>query len=454
MITRRSFLRQSLASAAFLNLAGAASPLLANAASLAGRQSLHSDLRRRLVVVIVLGGGNDGLNTVIPYRDDGYYKRRPTIAIKREKVLALDDSVGLHPALRPLLELYDDGQLAVVQGVGYPRPSYSHFQSNDIWMTGDVRYPSPLGSGWLARAVTAIPSADRGRFGAMGLGARALPLSLKSPDLVVPAVAAFDSYKVQTDDDSRFDAKLEQTILAGMANLERKDEASGVAFARGVMREALSSVDALQKGVDRYQGGVSYPSTDLGRKLAMAARAVAADLGTRVIQVGFGGFDTHSGQLNQQEQLLGQLAKAIPPFLEDLRAQHRADDTLIVTMSEFGRRVAENGSGGTDHGTAAPLFVIGPGIQGGVHGAHPSLTDLHEDRDLKFTTDFRSVYAAILDGWLGVTSESVLGGRYVPVPFLASAESRVTSRKRPGSERSDDDSDEPTIPRTSVRPIF
>jgi len=416
-ISRRGFLVRAACGAAVVSFDAAIPNVFARtAAGLAADQGRSS---RRLLVVIGLYGGNDGLNTVVPFADDEYHKARPTIGIKPERTLKLDDVTGLHPALAPFREFWDQGRLAIVQGVGYPDPSYSHFQSMDVWMTGDLR-GAAAGAGWLARAAEAWPHAERGRFCATGLGPGGLPLALQSPRIVLPAIASLEQYEFQTDSATPDDKVLEREIIRSMCGVESASDPALVAHARRVMRESLDGIDALREAVRvAPAAGADYPNTEIGRELAMAARLVAADLGTRVIHVGFGGFDTHANQAGQHERLLSDLARGVKAFVADLERLGRANDTLVLTMSEFGRRLAENGSAGTDHGTAAPLFAIGPGVAPGIHGAAPSLTDLHIGRDLKFTTDYRSVYATALERWLGVISEGILGGKFEPSPFVA-----------------------------------
>lgn len=423
MITRREFLVRAAGGAAVVSVNGAIPPLFARAAMRLAAGDGSS--ARRVLVVIGLYGGNDGLNTVVPFSDDNYYKQRPTLGIKADKVLKLNDCLGLHGALAPLKGLFDDGRLAVVQGVGYPEPSYSHFQSMDVWMTADLR-GAAAGSGWLARAAERWPADARGNFAAVAAGG-GLPLALRCASVVVPAIGSLDQYRVQTDSDTSEDAGLERAVLRGMARVDSPAEPEGVRVARRIMGEAISGVDALQEGVKKYKSAVTYPSTELGRELALAAKILAADLGTRIVHVAFGGFDTHSNQAGQHERLLLQLGQAVAAFLDDLKQMGRSSDTMLVTMSEFGRRVQENGSQGTDHGTAAPLFAIGEGVTAGVHGATPSLTDLYMNRDLKFTTDLRSVYATVLDRWLELPSEAILGAKYELLPFVRDAAVSPTS---------------------------
>lgn len=416
-ISRRSFLLKTACGAAVVSLDAAIPPVFARAAARLAPGGGDGEKARRLLVVIGLYGGNDGLNTVVPYEDDAYHRARPTIGVKKEKVVRLSDTIGLHPSLAPWKALFDEGRLAIVQGVGYPDPSYSHFESMDKWMAGDVR-GAAAGSGWLARAEETRSPESRSRFSSAALGG-GLPLALSSPRLVVPSIASFEQYQIQTDNDTPEDSLLERDLIRAMSRLEPGDEPPFQALARRVLRESIEGVDVLREALRNARAtSNAYPATEIGRELAMAARLVAADLSTRVIHVSYGGFDTHANQDGQHARLLSQLAEALTVFLGDLKALGRDRDTLVLTMSEFGRRLAENGSAGTDHGTAAPLFAIGPGVVPGIHGAHPSLSDLHLGRDLKFTADYRSVYAAALDRWLGVPSETVLGARFEPAPFL------------------------------------
>jgi uncharacterized protein (DUF1501 family) len=295
----------------------------------------------RILVVVELAGGCDGLNTVVPFNSDVYYQRRPRLAIPAAQVLPLDHAVGLHPSMLGLKQLFDEGKLAVVQGVGYPNPNRSHFGSRDIWHTAK---PDEIGSeGWLAKYTA----------------------------------QSVDTYKVDTD--------------------------------------------------RRYQSSSEYPATAFAQDLKEIAQIIAADLGVVVFHAGLGGFDTHVGQVSETSSvegrhalLLDTLSAALLAFFEDLRKMGKDQDTLIVTFSEFGRRLSENGSLGTDHGTANQIFLLSSSLAPGLYGTHPGLADGELDAvgDLVFTLDFRSVYTTVLSNWLGVDPEPVLGESFPDLGFL------------------------------------
>ncbi|MCY2939283.1 MAG: DUF1501 domain-containing protein [Planctomycetota bacterium] len=372
----------------------------------------------RVLVVVEMAGGNDGLNTVIPFTDDAYHKARPTLAVGKDRVLKVTGQVGLHPRLAEIRALFDDGQVAVVQGVGYPRPDRSHFRSMDIWHTARPEKVD-LRDGWLGRALELDPRALGGGVPALALGTEKLPLALLSSRVNVPNVQSMDAYKlVAGPGDSSTQARSRQTLREAVALHGASGSEGGAAseldFLRRTADVTLTSVDRLSEVAKAYKPGATYPGTGLAQRLQVVAQLIAGNLGTQIFYVSLGGFDTHSRQQPAHEGLLGELSGAVGAFLKDLKSHGLADRVMVATFSEFGRRLAENGSLGTDHGAASQMFCIGAGARGGVLGAHPSLTDL-VDGDPKHHTDFRQVYAALLEKWLGYPSEPVLGKGFKPV---------------------------------------
>jgi uncharacterized protein (DUF1501 family) len=378
--------------------------------------------RRKTLVVVQLGGGNDGLNTVVPYSDPTYYKVRPAISIPAAQVLSLSDKVGLHPAMAPLKTRFDQGQVAVVQGVGYPNPNRSHFRAMEIWQTAEPTKPPT--EGWLGRYLDAsccgedrpITSAS---FGAVNLG-DTLPLTLWTEHVLVPSIGSISSFRFQTDGGEAPDERLQhldafQKIYAATGSSHLYDD-----FVKRVGRDAVDTSEAMQKIAKSYQPSVTYPTTNFANQLKQVAQVMAGDLGTRIFYVQLGGFDTHSGQLTSQGNLLKSFSEGVDAFLKDLEAHGWGDDVAIMCFSEFGRRVAENGSAGTDHGSAGPMFVIGPNVKGGVVGDHPSLTNL-TNGDLRYGIDFRSVYAGLLQDWLEGSPKDVLGD-FQPLPLVRSTQ--------------------------------
>lgn len=379
----------------------------------------------RVLVVVQLGGGNDGLNTVIPFADPQYYRVRQTIGIPERELLQLakGSGVGLHPRLAGVKDLYDNGLCAVVQGVGYPNPNRSHFASMDIWHTGET---SGTGDGWLGRyfdceceGTPGQPNKDIPGESGIALG-RTAPLAMQG--------RLYKPISFETPDLFRWTGlDLHESLAAPYETITRAEPDEDLAHnpnAQFLMRTALDAQvasDRIRKAVES-RPLVAYPGNELARQLAMVAAMIRAGLETRVYYVTLGGFDTHAGQggaNGRHANLMDQFSSSVAAFYADLKAQGNDKRVLTMSFSEFGRRVAQNGSGGTDHGTAAPMFFFGPMVKAGVHGRHPSLTDL-DDGDLKFHTDFRSVYADVLTSWMRADPKRVLGGSFKPASVVAS----------------------------------
>lgn len=422
VISRRDF----LAGLAALGLMGnyQASTLAAtvDAAALAGRA----------VVVIQLNGGNDGLNTVIPYGSGAYYDARPKIGIKQADVLAINDAVGFHPALTEFSDFYKDGSLAVVQGVGYAEPNRSHFRSIEIWQTAR---PDIIGdTGWLGRYLDYLSlshkdvSAEKlfaAGFNAEGDKAKLsmlavnvdplLPRSLLAEKVTVPSVSDVQAFRFKVDPLYQADRTLQ---LAAFDDIYQnfKDDRPLVGKLRKSGIEANRASERLIDLVKKHKTTVKYPDGKLASSLKFIAQMVAGGIGAKVYTLGYDGFDTHAGELRTQTTLLANLGKSLRAFREDLKAHDVDDKVMVLVFSEFGRRVAENGAGGTDHGTAAPCFILGGGVRGGLYGQHPSLTVL-DHGDLKHEVDFRTVYATILDRWLKADSGEILGKKFENFEF-------------------------------------
>lgn len=409
MTTRREFLKQ-FGAASLVSLGAAPPSFLARAAA-----ATEAKPDERILVLVQLAGGNDGLNTVVPYGRDEYYKARPGIAIDRGAVLKLNDELGLHPAMEGFRKLFDEGWLSIIQGVGYPNPDRSHFRSMDIWQTAKPE-KEDLSSGWLGRALDSTVEQHVGKVPGLAFGTDKLPLSLVASKINVPTVRDVKSYQLQLGPGSEAALKAHKQALERIASHEAT-AGSDLDFLRRTARTAWSSAEKLKQIAASYKPAVPYPGNGLGQKLRTVAEIISGDLGTRMFFVNLDGFDTHSQQANAHQALLAELSSAITAFVGDLKGHGQADRVLVATFSEFGRRVAENGSLGTDHGAASQMFVISSKCKGGVIGTHPSLTDL-DDGDLKFHTDFRSVYATLLDRWLNIPSEPVLGGAFRAVEFV------------------------------------
>ncbi len=400
---RRHFLRQS----AGLVALGASAPAFLSRAIAADK----SDPDQRILVIVQLAGGNDGVNTVVPYADDAYHAARPSLAFKKDAVLKVNDHIGLHPGLAGMKALYDEGSLSILQGVGYPHPNRSHFRSMDIWNTGQPE-SEITGDGWLGRALDSSESRFGGKVPALALGVENLPLALVAPRTNVPSIRSLDDYQLRFGGE---DQAMKTALARKLA--EGKADTNDLSFIRQTLGTAIDSAARLKEVAASYVPVAPYPQTALAGNLKTVDQLIAGELGTRIFFVSLGGFDTHSRQAGSHAALLAELSGAVSAFFADLRAHKLADRVLLATYSEFGRRLKENGSLGTDHGAASQMFIVSGAHKGGVHGAHPSLTDL-DDGDLKHATDFRSVYATLLDRWLGIPSEPVLGGKFAPVEFL------------------------------------
>lgn len=389
-----------------------------------------------ILVVVQLAGGNDGLNTVVPYTDDHYHRARPQLGLKAEQVLKLDDHFGLHPALAGLKSLHDLGQLGIIQGVGYPNPNRSHFRSTDIWMTAtdSDRYAS---EGWLGRYFDhACAGADPTTGIAIG---RQSPLAFAAKHPTGVALENPDAYRfVEAEDapdiggNEKYYRAMNRAETApapadsaasggsiGMLGGSARSQGSALDFLERTALDAQVSSDQIRAFAAKVRNVADYPAARLAADLKLVAKLIAGGMSTRVYYVSQGGYDTHQGQLPTHQRLLTELGDSLKAFLADLKALGQLDRVLVLTFSEFGRRVGENASGGTDHGAAAPLFVLGGKVKPGLHGDAPSLApeDLFNG-DVRFRTDFRSVYAGVLEGWLRTPSEPILGRRFAALAMV------------------------------------
>ena len=409
-LTAPSFLARAALAAQSEAEAGLASTLARGAGSRT-RARLNG---KQVLVVVQLSGGNDGLNTVVPYADPAYYALRPTLAIPREQVVALDDRVGFHPSLAPLKPFYDNGRLAVVQGVGYPNPNRSHFRSMEIWHTATPeRFEQ---TGWLGRYMDACGCGHDKPLDAISVGDQ-LNRSFWTDMTLVPAIGSVGAFQFQTDPRNPRDrgnqVKALQNIYAYAGQFRPYEE-----HIRRTTLNALAGADELKRIAAAYQPSIEYPQTPFSNSLKSVSQVIAGDLGTRIFFVQLGGFDTHANQANTHAGLLGTLAGGLAAFMRDMESQGRADDVLVMTFSEFGRRPAQNASGGTDHGTAEPMLLLGGGVTGGLHNAPPSLSEL-PDNDLAYQADFRGVYASVLRDWLATDPAPIVGPSVQPLALRA-----------------------------------
>lgn len=362
----------------------------------------------KILIIVQLSGGNDGLNTVVPYRNDIYYRERPTIAIPADKVLPLNDEIGLHPAMEPLRGLYDDGLMTVINNVGYPNPDRSHFRSMDIWQTASDSNQYKT-SGWVGRYLdSACQGNSQQPFRTIEVD-DTLSLAMKGETL--NGMSLLDPKKLYNQTRSK--------LVAGLSH-EHPDEHQSVGYLYKTLAETVSSADYVFEKTKQKStvSGVTYPNHELGNRLRTVSQLIQSGLGTSVYYVSISGFDTHINQPGQQARLLGQYAEAVRALMTDLKAAGRQNDVMLMTFSEFGRRVKQNASNGTDHGTASNVFLIGGGLPSRrVLNEAPNLSKL-TDGDLTYTVDFRQIYASLLRDYLGADDVAILGRSFEPLKLV------------------------------------
>ena len=374
--------------------------------------SVKSD---RSLVVLQLSGGNDALNTVVPYSNGLYYDWRQDVRIEQDQVLKLDDQLGFNPSMAPIKELWDEGKVAVINGVGYPSPNRSHFRSMDIWHTAES---DGIGdSGWLGRAIRELdPKAENALTG-VNFG-RGLPRALSCKGVPVASVGDLETYGLLPDikDQNARDLALKafsQIYGSAMAH----DAISQFIGQTGI--DALRGADILRTAPKKYSSSVEYADTPIARSMKGIAQVMTADLGTRIYYAQNGSFDTHAAELETHAKLWTDTSTALGDFMDDMKEHEMEDDVLILVFSEFGRRIRDN-SAGTDHGSGGVSLVIGGSVNGGLYGEYPSLKERdHLEGDLHFNTDFRSIYSTIADRWLGVDPETVANGHYDQHDFIS-----------------------------------
>lgn len=409
--TRRTFLQSTLGSSALLSVGATVPAFLARSAEAAAEKA--GPLSDNILVVVQLSGGNDGLNTVIPFGQDGYGRNRIALRIAEGQILKLNDEIGLHPQLSGFQKLYEQQRLAIVQGVGYPNPDRSHFRSMDIWHTARPEREDKS-DGWLGRCLDCDPREAGQDVPALHLGRSQLPLALVSQRTPVPSIESMAGFRLQTSGGA-----LPLISLSQLAEAARPDATPLLDFLRRSTLNAYTSSAEVQEALKEERSAAQYPNFALAEKLKQIAQLIDARLSTRFYYVSLDGFDTHANQLPAHAALLNQLSASVSAFIDDLAQRGHLDRVLVLCFSEFGRRVHENASQGTDHGTAAPVFLAGGRAAGGLIGVQPSLDDLDGEGDLKFNADFRRLYATLLDGWLGCPSEAVIGRRFESLPLIA-----------------------------------
>lgn len=427
MLDRRKFLKDGLT---LLSLGATAPSFLVN--TLAQQRRLAEQgiataqwaaaAANKFLVVVQLGGGNDGLNMVIPYGDQVYYDSRPNLGIREDKVLKLNNSigfpVGLHPRMNQMKDLFDQGKGTLIQGVGYPNPNRSHFRAMDIWQTAEpvkeIKY------GWLAKYFDTELANDPAVLKGVNIGGTT-PVALMG-ETASPSIQNINTYSLSVD--NRYPGDKPNRLKVFEQVMSEQARSEDLQYIQQTALEAnISSVELLA-GVGKYPAlnAPLYPAGSFGAGMKLIAQIIAGDLGVRVFYNSIGGFDTHAQQVvtadnttGSHANLMGQLSDSLGAFWTDMKRLGRENDVMILTFSEFGRRIKENGSSGTDHGTALPMFLFGTGLKTNVLNAHPSLTANLNQGDLGFTMDFRSMYATVLERWLGANSTAILGQ---PWPLL------------------------------------
>ena len=377
---------------------------------------MTSSKKAPVLVVLQLSGGNDALNTIVPYGDPLYMDNRPTVRIAEDQVLPINDYIGFNPTLGPIKQMYDEGNVAIIQGIGYPSPNRSHFRSMDIWHTCE---PEKVGTeGWLGRAIRDIdPNKDNVLTG-VNFG-RGLPRALAALGVPVASVGNLETYGV----------------LTGIEGGEQRTEALDVfeniyspAIGKGVVMDylsqtgmdALRGADILSTAPEKYSSTVEYGSNTVAQYMRNIAQVYLAELGTRVLYTTapYNSFDTHAGQMAAHARLWSDVSNAVSDFYQDLKEHNASEDVVVLLFTEFGRRVHDNGSG-TDHGSGGIAFVIGDAVKGGLYGEYPSLeADKLLEGDLHYNNDFRGMYATLLEKWMGLDSKPITGGSFEQLDLI------------------------------------
>ena len=404
-MNRRNFLQQSaFATAGTMLIPSFLKAFETQAKGLFGATGAISSIAPtgKILVVVQLSGGNDGLNTVVPYRNDIYYRERPSIAIKPEQVLTLNDEVGLNPALAPLRALYDDGLLTVINNVGYPNPDRSHFRSMDIWQTAS-NSDQYLQTGWVGRYLDA---ACEGKPGAANR-----PKAIEVDDTLSLSMKGRGQNALALIDAKKLFNQTRGNLVETLAATKPDPHHGDVAYLYKTLAETTSSAAYVYDKAKVTHTQTTYPNHELGNRLKTVSELIQSGVETQVYYVSISGFDTHFNQPGQQERLLKQYGEAVGTFMQDMKTAGRTQDVLLMTFSEFGRRVKQNASNGTDHGTANNVFLIGGAGNRKVFNPAPALTDLDEG-DLRYTVDFRSIYATLLHDWLGTDDAAILGQKF------------------------------------------
>ena len=377
---------------------------------------MTSTKKEPVLVVLQLAGGNDALNTVVPYGNPKYFDHRNNVVVPEDQVLPINDQIGFNPNMEPMKKLYDEGHMAIVQGVGYPTGSRSHFRSMDIWHTCE---PTKIGEeGWLGRVVRDLDPKSENVLTAVNFG-RGLPRALVAPGVPAASVGDLETYGVLTGIDDA-DQRLKALDVFSKVYTPMIGQGAVNDYLAHTGLDALKGADILSSAPGMYSSTVEYGSDTVSQYMRNIVQTHLAGFGTRVLYTTapFNSFDTHAGQLAAHTRLWSETSRAVGDFYDDLQEHNAGQDVLLLVFTEFGRRVKDNGSG-TDHGAGGHCFIIGEQVKGGLYGEYPSLdADKLDDGDLQFNTDFRSVYSTILDKWMGLDAKPIVGGEFEQLAFV------------------------------------
>ena len=369
-----------------------------------------------VLVVLQLAGGNDALNTVVPYGNPQYFDHRKNVVVPEDQVLTINDQIGFNPNMGPMKKIYDEGNMAIVQGVGYPTGSRSHFRSMDIWHTCE---PTKIGDeGWLGRVVRDLDPKAENVLTAVNFG-RGLPRALVAPGVAAASVGNLETYGVLTGIDDT-DQRLKALDVFSKVYAPMIGQGAVNDYLAHTGLDALKGADILSSAPGMYSSSVEYGGDTVGQYMRNIAQTHLAGFGTRVLYTTapFNSFDTHAGQLAAHTRLWSETSRAVGDFYDDLKEHNAGEEVILLVFTEFGRRVKDNGSG-TDHGAGGHCFIIGDQVKGGLYGEYPSLdNDKLDDGDLQFNTDFRSVYSTILDKWMGLDPKPIVGGEFEQLAFV------------------------------------
>jgi uncharacterized protein (DUF1501 family) len=374
---------------------------------------MASSESQRALVVLQLSGGNDALNTVIPYSNGLYYENRPQVHIAQEDVLPIDNHLGFHPSMGPIKQLWDEGKVAVINGIGYPKPNRSHFRSLDVWHTAESEQIGQ--EGWLGKVIRDLDPKGENVLTGVNFG-RGLLRSLYAKGVPVASVGNLETYGLFPDIKDESMRQLALQAFSQMYGGEGQDMIAQYISQMGT--DALKGADILRVAPQRYTSSVTYADTPIAQNLKSIAQVLCADLGTRVYHTAHQSFDTHASELTSHAKLWTDVSAAIGSFMADVQEHGKDEDVVILMFSEFGRRIRDNGAG-TDHGSGGVAFVLGTPVQGGLYGEFPSLRDEDQlEGDLHFNNDFRSTYATLVDRWLGLDPVSITNGVYEQFDFI------------------------------------